>query len=172
MRENLEIITDRLLIKLISLEYKDAIFREFTKEVARFLIPQPTGDIKDTVNFINQSRKNSLAGNDLQLIALDKKNGEFLACVGVHAPDTKVPELGLWFKKSAWGKGYGKESMMALKSWIQDNLDYEKIRYPVFKENIASRKIIEFLGGKLFKESLTKNQDGEELIELEYFIDR
>jgi len=172
MRENLEIVTDRLLIKLIGLEYKDDIFREFTKEVARFLIPQPTGEIIDTVNFIDQSRKNSLAGSDLQLIVLDRKNGEFLACVGIHAPDTKVPELGLWFKKSAWGKGYGKESMAALKAWIESNLDYEKIRYPVFKENIASRKIIESLGGKLFKESLVKNQNGEELIELEYFIAR
>jgi len=172
MRENLEILTDRLLIKLISLEYTDDIFREFTKEVAHFLIPQPTGDIKDTINFINESRKNSLAGTDLQLVALDRINGEFLACVGIHASDTKIPELGLWFKKSAWGKGYGKESMAALKKWIENNLDYEKIRYPVFKKNIVSCKIVEFLGGKIFKESLVVNQNGEKLVELEYLINR
>jgi RimJ/RimL family protein N-acetyltransferase len=168
--KDFEITTERLSLRLISREYKNDIFREFTEEVARFLRPQPSGNIADTINFINRSRKNTLAGKELQLVALNKDTKEFLGSVGLHHINTPIPELGLWFKKSVWGLGYGKESMLALKEWAGKNLNYENIRYPVFKANMPSRKIAEFLGGKINKEFIGKNARGEEHEELEYYI--
>lgn len=170
--KDFEITTDRLSLVVISREYKNDIFWQFTEEVARFLAPQPSGDIDDTVKFINGSRKNTLAGKELQLVVLDKNTRQFLGCVGLHRINTPVPELGIWFKKSAWGAGYGKESMLALKKWADANLNYEKIRYPVFKENLPSRKIAEFLGGKIAREFIGKNARGEENEEVEYFIEK
>lgn len=168
--KDFKIITDRLLIVPISLIYRDSIFDEFTEEVAKFLIPKPTNNLEDTISFINNSLKNTLDGKELQLVALDGISKEFLGCLGLHDIDTKIPELGLWFKKSVWGLGYGKESMSALKQWAKDNLVYDKIIYPAFKDNIPSRKIAEFLGGKVTREFIGKNSRGEECEEVEYSI--
>ena len=170
IQENFKIETERLNLVLIDLKYQDDIFREFTEEVAKYLTPKPTGNIADIVNFIESSRSETLNGKQLQMVAIEKKSGDFVACLGLHELNTKNLELGLWFKESAWGKGYGKESMLALKKWADANLDYDKIIYPVFKENLPSRKIAEFLGGKLEREFIGKNQRGEENEEVEYFI--
>jgi ribosomal-protein-alanine N-acetyltransferase len=168
--KNFKIETERLILVPIDLAYKDDIFREFTLEVARFLVPQPTGDMANTIYFITDSREKTLNNAELQLIALDKATNEFMGCVGLHDIDTKIPELGLWFKKSVWGKGYGKESMLALKKWADNNLKYDTINYPIFKENIPSQKIAEFLGGVIAAELISKNQNGLEFNEVRYSI--
>lgn len=167
-----QIVSERLVLVPISLEYKDNIFKEFTEEVARYLMPQPTGDIKDTINFINDSSGKTCKGEELQLVALNKNSWEFLGVIGMHRINTKIPELGLWFKKSVWGLGYGKESMLAIKKWAEANLDYENISYPVYVENLPSRKIAEFLGGKIAKKFVGKNQRGVKHDEIEYWISR
>jgi RimJ/RimL family protein N-acetyltransferase len=170
--KDFKIITERLLLVPINILYQADIFQEFTEDVARYLVPQPTGDIDDTISFINDSLEKTLGGQELQLVALDKKTKEFLGCLGLHEINTKKPELGLWFKKSVWGLGYGKESMLALKNWAEANLEYENIIYPVFKDNLPSRKIAEFLGGKIIKEFIGKNFKGEESEEIEYLIEK
>ncbi|MFZ4632306.1 MAG: GNAT family N-acetyltransferase [Patescibacteria group bacterium] len=170
--DDFKIITEHLILVPINIIYKDTLFKEFTPEVARFLTPQPTGNIENTIFFINDSRGKTIRGEELQLIALNKGTNEFLGCIGLHEINTKQPELGIWFKKSAWGKGYGKESMLALKQWADNNLDYEDIAYPVFKENIPSRKIAEFLGGIIIAELKSKNQNGMEFDEVKYIIKR
>ncbi len=170
--EDFKIETDRLLLIPISSVYRDDIFREFTEEVARYLLPQPTGNINDTTEFIVSSSAKNMAGDGLQLVAIDKNTKEFMACVGLHKIKTSVPELGLWFKKSVWGQGYGKEAMVALKKWADENLDYEKIRYPVYKANVPSRKIAEFLGGVVERELITQDSRGRDFEEVEYFIPR
>lgn len=169
-KEDWELATNRLILKIISLDYCDDIFREFTPEVARYLIPQPTGNIKDTINFINNHRAKTLAGQELQLVALDKKSREFMACLGLYDLDKEAPRPGVWFKKSVWGRGYGQESMLALIQWAQENLVCREISYPVFKENISSRKIVEFLGGRPVREFVEKNQKGEDHEIIEYRI--
>ena len=167
---NFEIKTERLILVLIDLSYKEDVFREFTPEVARFMYPQFSGDIADTVSFINEGRQKTLDGHDLQLVALDKDSKEFLGCVGLHHIDTRVPALGLWFKKTVWGKGYGLEAMRALKDWAEHNLDYDHLLYPAFKDNASTRKIAEALGGKIARELVGTNQVGEEHEEVEYWI--
>lgn len=72
--ENFKIETNRLFLCLISLDFCEDIFREFTKEVALFLFNKPTGKISDTKKFITESRRETLIGNNLQLIAIDKEN--------------------------------------------------------------------------------------------------
>ncbi|HCF27600.1 MAG TPA: N-acetyltransferase, partial [Cyanobacteria bacterium UBA11049] len=50
-----EISTNRLLLKPISLEYKEEIFSEFTEEITVYMYPRPPQDISETELFINQS---------------------------------------------------------------------------------------------------------------------
>lgn len=169
---NVTIETERLLLVTISPTHREDIFREFTKEITKYMFPQPTGRIEDVNVFISDSIRKMKEGNNLQLVALDKNSKEFLGCVGLHNLDQPDPEMGIWLKKTAHGNGYGLEAMKAVKKWADENLQYEHIKYSVAVENIASRKIPEALGGKVVRESATQNQLGEEFEEVEYWISK
>ena len=62
---------------------------------------------------------------------------------------TRTPEIGLWLKESARGKGYGKEMIAELIKWLEERKDFDYIIYVAHAENIATRKIAERLGGEL-----------------------
>jgi [ribosomal protein S5]-alanine N-acetyltransferase len=170
MDKKLFIETERVIIKAISLDYKEDIFQEFTSEITTYMFPKPSDDISEVVDFINKSVEENNKGSNFQAEILRKDNNEFLGCGGVHKIDKKTPELGIWIKKSAHGNGYGAEAVTALKKWADENLDYKYLLYPVEENNIASKKIPEFLGGKLVREYDEKNLSGRMLHLLEYHI--
>ena len=169
---SIRIITPRLLLVPIAMDYKDVIFQEFTPEVTRFLLHHYTGDIQDTINFINNSLVQMAKEEKAVLVTLDKDTKDFLGIIELKNTNTPIPVFGLWLKKAVWGRGYGKEATAAVKQWADDNLNYDKLRYSAYKENLPSRKIAEFLGGKIAGERINKNKKGEEFEEVDYLIER
>lgn len=161
---NVEVGTDRLLLLPISEKYAEEIFRGFTAEVTRYMFPKSPNRIEETHEFINRSLKGMRRGEDLQFTITAKESGEFLGCCGLHGHDNpKTPELGIWLKIAAHGSGLGKESIVALKQWADENLVYDYLTYPVDRDNVPSRKIPEALGGEIFEESHCMSQDGRML---------
>lgn len=160
----------RLLLQPMSLKYKKVIFREFTDEITVHMTPQPAKHIGETEKFIRDSVENMRKGKELVMAILNKKTKEFLGCAGLHKINTMHPELGIWIKKPAHGRRYGREAMAVLKQWADKNLQYEYITYPVVIKNIASRKIPESLGGKVVREFKKKSMGGRVLHEVEYRI--
>lgn len=143
------IITSRMILNPISLDYMEDIFQEFTSDITTYMFPQAPEAISETREFIEKAMKENAQGTNLEIVALDKDTHEFLGCAGLHHLDTHTPELGIWMKKSAQGYGYGKEVIMGLKHWADTHLTYEYLRYPVDTDNIPSKKIPQALGGKL-----------------------
>lgn len=167
---NFNLETERLILKAITLDYSEDIFKEFTKEITTYMYPKPAENINETIDFIETSIEENKQGKNCQLVILKKENKEFIGCCGVHNINEKTPEFGIWIKKSAHGNGFGKEAVLALKEWSDTNLDYEYLLYPVVDENIASRKIPEALNGKLSREYDEKNMSGVTQRTLEYRI--
>jgi ribosomal-protein-alanine N-acetyltransferase len=167
---HLVISTPRLLLQPISLEYKEDIFREFTAEITTYLYAASPREIGDTEFFINQSLLEMQRGENLVVVILKKDSQEFLGCSGIYKINTKSPQTGLWLKKSAFGQGYGTETILSLKKWADDNLDYEYLRYPVDRENTPSRRIAEKLGGKVFGKYKYTNLSDRVLNIIEYRI--
>ncbi|MEA5578696.1 GNAT family N-acetyltransferase [Anabaena sp. UHCC 0451] len=165
-----EIFTDRLLIKAISLKYKEEIFREFTPKIATYLYAAPAKEIEGTEFFINQSLLEMQKGENLIVVILKKDSQEFLGCSGINDLQTPHPQTGIWLKKIAHGQGYGTEVIKALKEWAEQNLDYEYLRYPVARENTASRRIPEKLGGQINREYSYTNLSGRVLNIIEYIM--
>ena len=161
--------TNNLLLQAITLDCKEEIFKEFTSEITTYMFPKSPDKIEETIEFIETAMKENKEGSNFQVVVLNKKTKEFLGCGGIHHINTKTPELGIWIKKSAHGNTYGKEAMIAFKKWADKNLDYEYILYPVVDVNYASRKIPEFLGGKITKE-YDENLNGKKQHLLEYSI--
>ncbi|MBD2691088.1 GNAT family N-acetyltransferase [Anabaena catenula] len=167
---HLAICTNRLLLKPISLKYKEEIFQEFTAEITTYLYASPPRKIIDTEFFINQSLLEMEKGENLIVVLLRKNSQEFLGCSGINQINSKHPQTGIWLKKSAHGQGYATEAITALKSWADENLDYEYLRYPVDRANTSSRRVAEKLGGKIGGEYEHTNLSGKILNVVEYRI--
>ncbi len=167
---NITIKTKNLLLQPITLDYKEEIFKEFTPEITIYMFPKSADKIEETIKFIEISMKENKEGSNFEVVVLNKKTKEYLGSAGIHNINTKTPELGIWIKKSAQGNAYGKEAMIAFKEWADNNLDYEYILYPVVDINYASRRIPEFLGGKISREYDKENMSGIKQHLLEYRI--
>ncbi len=169
---NVKILTPRLLLKPISVKYKEVIFSEFTEEVTIYMHPRSPKDISETEAFIKGVTVDLKAGINLGLVILNQGSQEFLGCAGIHGITRKNPELGIWLKKTAHGNKYGLEAITGIKKWADENLDYEYLLYPVDQANIASRKIPESLGGEIFREYSKVNMSGNILHIVEYRISK
>lgn len=167
---HLKIVTERLEMIPLSLDFAEDIFKNFTKDITIYMFPKPPVKIEETIEYIKSQLPKIETGNELQIVILDKNTKEFLGCGGLHRLKSKNPELGIWIKKSAHGNRFGQEAVKGLKDWSEDNLNYDYLTYPVDKRNIASRKIAESLGGVIKKEYKKKNLSGNILDEVEYWI--
>jgi RimJ/RimL family protein N-acetyltransferase len=164
--EKFELETQRLILKAINFDYLEHIYKEFTSDLTVYMYPKQADNISDTAEFISTSIKENRDGENLQLIILNKENNQFLGCCGIHKPNTKVPEFGIWLKKSAHGNNYGKEAITVLKNWADQNLNYNYLKYPADKNNIPSKKIPESLGGVIQNEYQVKGLSGNILIHI------
>jgi len=162
--------TENLLLKPICLDYKVDTFKAFTPEITVFMHPKPAEKIEETIEYIEGAIDRNKAGTDFGVAIIEKRIGEFLGNGGLHHINTREPELGIWIKKSAHGHGYGKEAMMAMKKWADENLDYDFILYPVDRDNYASRRIPEAMGGKVCGEHESVGLGGNHMNTLEYRI--
>ncbi|MGM9997877.1 MAG: GNAT family N-acetyltransferase [Candidatus Bruticola sp.] len=162
--------TERLKLVPQSHDYCDDIFREFTAEVARYMIPQPNSNKDYTVQFIEDCIKAHQLASDLEVVILDKNSGAFLGCLGVLGLNKKTPSLGLWLKKSAWRQGYACESVQAVLNWLKNYRSYRYVIYPVDRDNTASRHVAEKCGGVLDNVYAEKNMTGQVLNVCEYHI--
>lgn len=168
---SLAIEGERVILKSIDNSYSSEIFKEFTEEVTRYMLPAPHKKIDTIYEFISRSRKSNAEGNNFTAVIIDKDTGEFLGCCGLHGTDSvKTPLLGIWLKIGAHGKKLGREAIHALAFWAVDNIDFEYLIYPVDRANISSYKIPESLGGVIYEENKVENQSGNILDEVIYKI--
>ncbi|AIO19597.1 hypothetical protein KQ51_01723 [Candidatus Izimaplasma bacterium HR1] len=167
---NTIITTKRLSLIPITFDHTDVCFSNFTKDIAKYMYPQPSNNKADTIDFISSSVKTMKEGTNLQLVIKHRHTDEYLGNVGLHHLDTATPELGIWVKKDAHGIGYGNEAIVAIIEWAQKNIEFEYLKYPVDRGNISSRKIPERNNGVIKKQYVTKNAIGKELDIVEYWI--
>lgn len=164
------VITERLKLVPLSERFLDDIFRFFTSEIALYMIPQPTGNVKDTRDFIQAAITAREKGSDLEFAITLAETGEFIGCAGIHESNTTTPELGLWLKKTAHGHKYGCETILALIDFAAAHLTIEHFVYKADRRNIASRRIPESCGGVMVERSTMLNSAGKQLDAIEYRI--
>jgi len=166
----IKIKTPRLTLVPISKSDAQSILKEFTEEITTYMYPKPPESIEDVLDFIHYSIETMKVGNNVQLVITNKRNGEFLGCIGLHHIDQKNPELGIWLKKSAHGNGYGLEAIRHLVEWAKKNVGFDHLKYPVDTRNVPSKRIPEVLGGAVQKAYKKKALSGHTLDILEYWI--
>lgn len=168
--KNVVISSERLKLTPISDKFTMDIFENFTTEITTYMYPKVAEDVSETETFVTRSIEQREAGSDLVMAILDKTSGEFIGCVGLHDINTRVPEIGIWTKKSSHGNGYGLEAVSTAIEFARDNLEFEHLLYPVDKRNKASRRIPEYHNGIMKGESIVVAQGGNELQIVDYWI--
>lgn len=166
----IKIESEKIDLISISHRYSQDIFREFTEEVARYMIPSPSTKIEESEAFIDSSINGMKEGHEL-VVTIVSKSGDFLGCAGLHGRGKcNTPEFGVWLKKTAQGSGFGRAAIHELWSWACETIDFEYAIYPVDKANEPSKRIPESLGGVVFKKAKVPRNSGGFLNEIIYRI--
>lgn len=170
--ENFTIVTEKEQFYLKAIEQKFAkdIFNELTDEITYYMYPSTPQKIEETEQFIDESIEKNRIWRQIQMVILSKENDEFLGCAWLHKMNTPTPELWVWVKKSAQWNWYGKKAMEVLKRRADKNLNYKYIIYPFDTDNIASRKVAEYLWWRYADEYYSQNMDWTYSYVLEYRI--
>ncbi|MBO0939103.1 GNAT family N-acetyltransferase [Fibrella sp. HMF5335] len=169
---SLTLDSERLRLLSISDAYIDAIFTEFTPDVATYMYPRPADQRADSEAFVHWAERENKEGKSLHTVITLRDTGEFLGCVGLHDLLAPRPEFGIWVKGSAHMHGYGREAIRTLKRWADEHLAYEYLIYPVDSRNISSRKIPESLGAAIISQFDGTGGMGQELTLIKYRIER
>jgi RimJ/RimL family protein N-acetyltransferase len=168
---DVEIVTERLILRPIDLIDLEPIAREFDEEITRYMYPPPARSAMDVAPFIANSIEGLSNNTNLQLVANLAENSEqFVGCLGLHRVNTPTPELGVWIAKGFHRQGLGLEAIEALCGWAADEIECDYLRYPVDRENLPSRRIPENLGGEIEDEYDRITPDGRTLNIVEYRI--
>ena len=75
-------------------------------------------------------------------------NDDLIGGIGLTPAEGDFYELGYWLGIEYWGQGYATESVMELLNYAKSNTSCEKFKANVFKENVASAKVLEKNGFK------------------------
>lgn len=162
--------SDRLTLVPISRAHRADIYVEFTPAITTYMLPRPAADISETDAFIDRAVADMAAGDELQWVMIDRTDGAFIGCIGLHRIRRVDPELGLWVKASAHGRGLGLEAASTAIQWAREHLKITHLRYPVDRRNLASRRIPERHGGVVQREFQTTGLGGNALDSVEYWI--
>lgn len=169
--ENMEFLlkTERLMIQPYSNSYLEQYFKEFTDEIVKYQYPDSFCDMNKADEVMSKFVTDMEQGKMLELVILTH-DGEFLGSMEAFDITGKTPELGIWLKNSAQGKGYGHEALKCLVDYLNSTDKYEYYLYGVDQRNEPSVHLVEkFHFEKCGYEEVT-TQSGKTLHLLIYHI--
>ena len=165
-----KIETKRLLLIPASRKHAEHIFAGYTDSVALYMNYPPPLSVELLEERLIQREAEIKEGLVLYVVILLKASKEFMGCFALEDLNQNNLEMGGWLKEEVQGKGIGKETMIALKKWADENLDYEYAKWPCARKNIASCKLAETLGGKIVREYEKTNNTGYTWNYIDYHI--
>ena len=142
--------TERLLLKPIETGHAEAIFRyrsdSFTNRYQGW-IPD---DVEDAVSFITNRtfHEINVNGTWFQLVVTLRATGEIIGDIGMHFLGSKNEqvELGCTIAREHQGKGYAKEALTEVISYLFGRLEKRRLIAFIDPANIPSIKVFERLG--------------------------
>jgi len=168
---SITINSERVRLIPITDQYAETIFREFTDEITKLMVPSTPTQIDQIYEFIRTSNKYMNENTDLTFVILENSTDEFLGICGLHGKlNPNEPILGIWLKKDAHGNRFGQEAIMVLVDWARENLIFNFLVYPCDRDNIPSRRIAEKLNGIIFRTGEVTSMSGRILNEVAYKI--
>ena len=133
--------TERLTIEPFDFKYLSDYAREFDAEITRYQYPDPF-ESEEAARGVLGGFVADMESGDMLLLALLTHDGEFLGSVEVHALREERPELGIWLKQSAQGRGYAFEALSAVLAALERELGKTGYLYEADERNAASVRLV------------------------------
>lgn len=141
--------TKHLLLRSIKLDDADRIEGfasdyDIAKTTINIPHPYPKGSAVHFVKSILEKKEQGLLVN---YVICSKQMNSFIGLIdlSIH-PEHEHAELGYWIGKPYWNQGYGTEAATAIINDGFKNHHLNKIYARAFKNNTASRRIMEKVG--------------------------
>lgn len=147
--QDMQISTHRITVRRFIAEDAADIFTCISPAITRFMAWEPPATPADFAEVWRRWPAAMDDGSEFHFVARYRDDDRFLGIVGVHAALSGTPELGIWLRSDAHGKGLGCELIGAVIKWASEVLSVRYFEYPVAEDNLASRRIAEAYGGEV-----------------------
>ncbi len=161
--------TERLNIIPFTEEYLNDYYKESTDNITRFQFPDSFTSIEQAKKRYENLVLDMREGKTLATIITSKDN-EFIGKFDVYGLQEKSPELGLWLKEAAHGKGYGTEVMKAMLQYLNSTKKYSSYIYEADERNTASINLVKKFNGCEEGFIELKTDSGKELFLKQFII--
>lgn len=155
-----EICTPRLCLRAFDKRYLGDYYSQMTAEITQYQYPDPFASLADAEALVDDFLGRMEQGKMLELAILDPQ-GRFLGIAEVFGLQEEKPELGLWLRADAHGRGCGTEAARALLDWLRRR--YAACLYEVDRRNLPSIALVKKLGGRPVAYSEVKTSSGKQL---------
>ncbi len=147
----MEIKTERLLIRPVSIEDKESMFRyRSDSETSKYLSLIPKS-VEGMAEFIGKTLSEiDVQGSWFQLVIVEQISKLLIGDIGIHFLDTdsenKQVEIGYTLDKDFRGKGYATEALSSVIDFLINTLNKHRIIASIDPTNSDSIRLIERLG--------------------------
>ncbi len=175
MIENLELHTERLLLRKILISDAESVFHYRSDSLTNKYQNWIPKTIEDVSEFIKNKVSSiiDIKGTWYQLVIIIKESGELIGDAGMHFYDSENQqvELGCTLDKKYQGQGFASEAMDKIIKFLFTKMNKHRIIASMDPRNLDSIKLVERLGLRRaahFKESILS--DGVWVDDLIYAI--
>ena len=112
---------------------------------------QHVPSLAETRHQCDQAEAAFQAGDGFQIHIWDLHGENIIGATGVHRVRPEVPacEIGYWIRTGFEGRGYAREAVDALVSWLLAKTAFERLELRMDRHNVRSRALAERLGFEL-----------------------
>ena len=147
-RDYIRIETERLLIRTLSMEDKEAFYKyRSMPEVYKYQSMRPAS-INEVEKFISKNSDARLNEPDTWMqLAVCLKEGQMIGDIGIHFIDDKYQiEIGYTLSPEHHGRGYASEAVNAIIDYAFNELKKHRVIASVDPDNVSSVKLLERTG--------------------------
>lgn len=140
--------TKRMILRPFEEEDADDIWPSVTPALTRYMLwdgPQNAEDFKKTWQNWPARQKE---GDSCVFVGRMRDTGSLAGLFSAHNFTTPAPRLALFVCEAFQRQGYASEALRAIMAWARENYSPQYFSYLVAEQNLASRKLVESLGGK------------------------
>lgn len=129
-------------IEPFDMKYLSDYYNEFDAEITKYQWPDPFESIDEAKELL-QEFIDEMGRDETLFLSVLSDTDEFLGSVEVHGLDEDCPELGVWIKKSEWGKGYAYQALKAALDIAKSKYGKNEFFYEADTRNVGSRKLLD-----------------------------
>lgn len=170
----MDLETNRLILKRVSVDDRDFIFSQFSDDiVTKYLYDEePLTSIAGADEIIDLYMKSQSVSLS-RWILIRKSDHEKMGTCGFHCwyPDKSTIDIGYDMKKSFWGNGYMQEAIKAIMKVAIQELKVKQINAHIYFENDKSITLVERLGFRFSGKEYNCDFRGKEYLHKIYSLD-